>query len=139
MNREESSTGDTSAHTVLARGVDAVATWSARWVPSAFVVACLLTLVTFAMVLIVAHRSPVAALGYWTKGFWELLEFTMQMALIVLTGYMVAVSPAASRLLDAIAGLTTSDRGAIVLMALVSMAASWTHWGLGLIAGPIFL
>jgi short-chain fatty acids transporter len=123
----------------LARGVGAVARWSARWVPNAFVIACLLTLVTFAMVLLVVDQSPSAALGYWTRGFWELLEFTMQMALIVLTGYMVAVSPAASRLLGLIAGLATSNRGAVALMGLVSMTASWLHWGLGLIAGPIFL
>jgi short-chain fatty acids transporter len=123
----------------LARGVGAVARWSARWVPNAFVIACLLTLVTFAMVLLVVDKSPSAALGYWTRGFWELLEFTMQMALIVLTGYMVAVSPAASRLLGLIAGLVTSNRGAVALMGLVSMTASWLHWGLGLIAGPIFL
>ena len=81
--------------TLLVRGVDAMARWSARWVPNAFVIACLLTLITFAMVLLVTHHSPADALGYWTRGFWELLEFTMQMALIVLTGYMVAVSPAA--------------------------------------------
>jgi short-chain fatty acids transporter len=121
------------------RRVDAVARWSARWVPSSFVIACLLTLITFAMVLLVARKSPSEALGYWTRGFWELLEFTMQMALIVLTGYMVAVSPAASRLLELIAGLATSDRSAVALMAVVSMSASWLHWGLGLIAGPIFL
>jgi len=125
--------------TVLARGVDAMARWSARWVPNAFVIACLLTLITFAMVLLVSHKSPADALGYWSGGFWELLEFTMQMALIVLTGYMVAVSPAASRLLELIAGLATSNRGAVALMGVVSMTASWLHWGLGLIAGPIFL
>jgi short-chain fatty acids transporter len=63
----------------------------------------------------------------------------MQLSLIVLTGYVVAVSPAVSRLLELIAGLATSPRGAVALMGLVSMAASWLHWGLGLIAGPIFL
>src|SRR5207237_7896862 len=33
----------------------------------------------------------------------------------------------------------TGDRAAIALMGLVSMTAAWLHWGLGLIAGPIFL
>ena len=32
-----------------------------------------------------------------------------------------------------------TNRGAIALMGLVSMTASWLHWGLGFIAGPIFL
>src|SRR5438477_1465793 len=110
-----------------------------RWVPNSFVIACLLTLVTFGLVIGVAGRSPVAAEGYWTKGFWELLELTMQLALIVITGYIVAVSPLVSRLLEYIAGLASSDRTAVALMGLVSMTAAWLHWGLGLIAGPIFL
>jgi short-chain fatty acids transporter len=110
-----------------------------RWVPNSFVIACLLTLITFALVIVVAGKNPIAAEGYWAKGFWELLELTMQLALIVLTGYVVAVSPVMSRLLEYIAGLASTYRGAIVLMGLVSMGAAWLHWGLGLIAGPIFL
>jgi len=116
-----------------------MSTARARWVPNSFVIACLLTLVTFALVIGVARKSPVDAETYWTKGFWELLELTMQLALIVLTGYIVAVSPVMSRLLEFIAGLAPSDRAAVAMMGLVSMTAAWLHWGLGLIAGPIFL
>ena len=107
--------------------------------PNSFVIACLLTLVVFALVITIADKNPIAAQGYWVKGFWELLELTMQLSLIVLTGYVVAVSPVVSRLLEYIAGLATSPRGAVALIGLVSMGASWLHWGLGLIAGPIFL
>jgi short-chain fatty acids transporter len=124
---------------VLTRAANAAARWSARWVPSSFAIACLLTLVVFALVMTVAGKNPIAAQGYWVKGFWELLELTMQLALIVLTGYVVAVSPAMSRLLELLARRARTTRGAVVLMGLVSMAASWLHWGLGLIAGPIFL
>src|SRR4051812_46967506 len=116
-----------------------MSTARAHWVPNSFVIACLLTLVTFALVIGVAGKSPVEAETYWTKGFWELLELTMQLALIVLTGYIVAVSPVMSRLLEFIAGLAPGDRAAVAMMGLVSMAAAWLHWGLGLIAGPIFL
>ncbi|HVZ22388.1 MAG TPA: TIGR00366 family protein [Vicinamibacterales bacterium] len=110
-----------------------------QWVPNSFVIACLLTLVTFGLVIGVAGKNPIAAEGYWTKGFWELLELTMQLALIVLTGYIVAVSPVMSRVLAYLAGLAPTDRSAVALMGLVSMTAAWLHWGLGLIAGPIFL
>jgi short-chain fatty acids transporter len=127
------------ADPLLTRTVNAVAQWSARWVPNSFVIACLLTLVTFALVIGVAGKNPIAAQGYWTKGFWELLELTMQLSLIVLTGYIVAVSPIVSRGLELLADTASTNRGAVVLMGLVSMAASWLHWGLGLIAGPIFL
>jgi short-chain fatty acids transporter len=116
-----------------------MSTARAHWVPNSFVIACLLTLMTFVLVIGVAGKSPVEAVTYWTKGFWELLELTMQLALIVLTGYIVAVSPVMSRLLEFIAGLAPSDRAAVAMMGLVSMTAAWLHWGLGLIAGPIFL
>ena len=78
------------------------------WVPNSFVIACLLTLVTFVLVIGVAGKTPLQAESYWAKGFWELLELTMQLALIVLTGYIVAVSPPMARLLDYIAGLPSS-------------------------------
>ncbi len=109
------------------------------WVPNSFVIACLLTLVTFVLVMGVGGKTFFQAENYWAKGFWELLELTMQLALIVLTGYIVAVSPPMARLLDYVAGLPSSDRAAVALMGLVSMTAAWLHWGLGLIAGPIFL
>src|SRR5437763_13550334 len=110
-----------------------------HWVPNSFVIACLLTLVTFALVIGVAGKNPLAAEGYWTKGFWELLELTMQLALIVLTGYIVAVSPILSRLLEWLAGLPGSDRAAIALMGLVSMTAAWRRWGPGQSSGPAFV
>jgi short-chain fatty acids transporter len=87
----------------------------------------------------VGGKSFLAAEGYWAKGFWELLELTMQLALIVMTGYIVAVSPLMSRVLERLAAIASTDRAAVALMGLVSMTASWLHWGLGLIAGPIFL
>ena len=87
----------------------------------------------------VAGKTFLSAESYWVKGFWELLELTMQLALIVLTGYIVAVSPLMSRVLEGLAAIARSDRAAVALMGLVSMTASWLHWGLGLIAGPIFL
>ena len=127
------------ADAFLTRAVNAAARWSARWVPDSFVIARLLTLVTFALVIGVAGKTPIAAQGYWTKGFWELLELTMQLSLIVLTGYIVAVSPIVLRGLEWLADAPSTNRGAVVLMGLVSMAASWLHWGLDAIAGPIFL
>ena len=97
---------------VLTRAANAAARWSARWVPNSFVIACLLTLVVFVLVVTVAGKDPIAAQGYWIKGFWELLELTMQMSLIVLTGYVVAVSPAVSRLLESIGGACDDDHAA---------------------------
>src|SRR6185295_10157590 len=98
---------------LLTRAANAAAGWSARWVPNSFVIACLLTLVVFGLVIAVAGKNPIAAQGYWVKGFWELLELTMQLSLIVLTGYVVAVSPPMARLLEFTAGLATTNAGAV--------------------------
>src|SRR5437762_2490949 len=95
-----------------------------RWVPNSFVIACLLTLVTFALVIGVAGKNPIAAQGYWTKGFWELLELTMQLSLIVLTGYIVAVSPIVSRGLEWLATMVRTNRDAVVLLGFVSITTS---------------
>src|SRR5262245_65965240 len=95
-----------------------------RLVPNSFVIACLLTLVTFALVIGVAGKNPITAESYWTKGFWELLELTMQLALIVLTGYIIAISPAMSHLLEFVTGLASTERGAVALIGIVSMTAS---------------
>lgn len=127
------------APTSVGRVVEALTGWSSRWIPGSFAIACILTLITFGAVLLIQQKSPAEALGFWTHGFWHLLELTMQMGMILLTGYMMAVSPLASRVLSAIAGLPKSTLSAIVFMGLVSMLLNWMHWGLGLVGAPIFL
>src|SRR5262245_29275203 len=119
--------------------IDAINSWSERWIPSSFSLACLLTLLSFAAVLIVGHKTAVEALGYWNQGFWHLLELAMQMSLVLLTGYIVAVSPLISKGLGWIAELPRSGRAVVGLMAFGSMLLSWTHWGLGLVGAPIFM
>src|SRR5438046_10341895 len=108
-----------------------------RLVPNSFVIACLLTLVTFALVIGVAGKNPIAAQGYWTKGFWELLELTMQLSLIVLTGYIVAVSPVVSRGLPWLGGGGGPNRGGGVPLGLRCLAPSWCRLRRGLAAGPL--
>src|SRR3984957_16943690 len=66
--------------------------WAERWLPDAFVFALLATLVVLGLGLVAGHASPVALVDAWGKGFWELLPFTMQMALVIVTGYVLASS-----------------------------------------------
>ena len=39
------------------------------------------------------NDTPTQVLGFWGDGFWNLLEFSMQMVLIVVTGHVMASSP----------------------------------------------
>ena len=66
--------------------------WTEKWIPDALVIVWILSIITFIMALIWgrcgACRRPVQA---WGKGFWILLKFAMQMCLIMMTGYILAL------------------------------------------------
>jgi len=77
--------------------------------------------------------SPVAVVAAFGDGFWSLIVFTMQMAMVVISGYVVASSPPAAKLIDALAAVPRTGRGAIAFVAAVSMLTSLLNWGLSLI------
>ncbi|WIX33396.1 short-chain fatty acid transporter [Salinicola sp. JS01] len=109
-----------------------------RYLPDPYIFVLLLTLVAALAAMLFEQQSPLAVMRYWGDGFWGLLAFSMQMLLVLVTGFMLASSPPVKRLLDALAGLARSPGGAIVLVTLVSLAASWINWGFGLVIGALF-
>lgn len=113
--------------------------WTERVVPSAFAIALLLTFFTFAVAMSVAGATPLTVIVEWGNGFWALVPFAMQMALVVLTGFLVSTAPVVDRLFERIASRTRSPRGAVVRMALVSMGLAWVHWGLSLVGCAMFV
>lgn len=83
-----------------------------RWIPDAFVFALLATVVVFGAGLLVG-AGPLELTRAWGEGFWELLSFTMQMALVIVTGYVLASAGPVHRLVVAIARRARSPRGAV--------------------------
>jgi short-chain fatty acids transporter len=75
----------------------ALTRWSTRWVPDAWVIAVILSVVTFIIALIFTKSTVYQLVQYWGRGFWVLLSFAMQMSLIIMTGYILAVSPPVRR------------------------------------------
>ncbi len=124
---------------LLTRAALHLTRWTSRWVPSAFTIAALLTLMILILGVTVGGGTPLAVLHAWGAGFWALLKFGMQMSLIVFLGYLVAVSPPLRRVLDAVARLPRGPISAVVAMALTAMAIAWFHWGLGLIASAVLV
>jgi short-chain fatty acids transporter len=112
---------------------------SERWIPGAFTIAWLLTLIVFVLGLTVGRAGPLEILRHWGGGFWELLPFSMQMCLIIFTGSMVAVSPPLARGLARIAAIPRTPRQAVLLMALTSMLLALLHWGVSLVAGAVLI
>lgn len=65
-----------------------------KYMPSAYVFALLLTIITGVGALAWLHSSPMEVISSWYRGFFDLLAFAMQIVLIVITGYSIALSPA---------------------------------------------
>lgn len=106
--------------------------WTERWVPDAFIFALLATVVVFTAG--VATSSTVfQVVDAWGKGFWELIPFTMQMSLVIITGYVLASSPPVGRLIGALAGWPQTPRSAVAFVTFFSLASSWFNWGFSLI------
>jgi short-chain fatty acids transporter len=109
-----------------------------RYLPDPFVFVLVLTLIAGLAALIVQGTGPLEVVRYWGDGFWELLSFSMQMLLVLVTGYMMASTPLVRRGLASLAGLAATPGGAILLVSFISLAASWINWGFGLVVGALF-
>jgi len=113
--------------------------WTQRWVPGAFTIAWLLTLIVFVLAWTVGRASFLDSVRYWGDGFWELNLFSMQMCLVMFTGSVVAVSPPSARALAWVAARARSPRQAILLMALLSMLLALFHWGLSIVGSAMLV
>src|SRR5216684_340386 len=78
---------------LVARAALALTDWAERWVPDAFIFALLATVIVFLAALIATPSTPPQVVDAWGRGFWELIPFTMQMALIIITGHVLATPP----------------------------------------------
>jgi short-chain fatty acids transporter len=106
--------------------------WFERWFPDAFALALLAVAVVFAATL-AAGSSPVQAAQWFGTGFWDLVAFTMQMSMVVVTGYAVATAPPVYAVISRIAGIPKTGPGAAAFVALFSMLSSLLSWSFSLI------
>src|SRR5258706_13431488 len=97
--------------------------WFERWFPDAFVLALVAVAVIF--VGCVAMGGSVADPVRWFgSGFWDLTTFTMQVTMIIVTGYAVATAPPVHRVINRLAGVPKNGRSATAFVALFSMGSS---------------
>lgn len=75
--------------------------------------------------------------GEVKDGFWSLLSFAMQMALVLVLGSAMASAKACKKALAAIATLAHDKKSAILVTTFVSTICCWLNWGFGLIAGAL--
>jgi short-chain fatty acids transporter len=103
-----------------------------EWFPDAFSLALVAVAIVFIAAVSVGS-SPIQAAQWFGAGYWDLTAFTLQMSLIIITGYAVAVAPPVFRLIERLASIPRSAKAAIVFVALFSMLSSLISWSFTLI------
>ncbi len=122
---------------LLARAALRLTAWTERWVPDAFVFALLATIIVFFAAIIWTPSSPLQVIDAWGNGFWDLIAFTLQMSLIIITGHVLATSTPMGRAIRAIASWPATPRGAVAMVAFFAMFTSWFNWGFSLIFSAV--
>ena len=108
-----------------------------RYLPDAFVIAVLITLVVLLIGIVLNPTEPQVILQGWGDGFWTYLAFTMQMVLLLMTGMTLASVPFINRGLIRLASLAKKPWQGYVLTFLVSASAYYINWGLAIVVGAI--
>src|SRR5579872_910710 len=121
----------------LARAALALTDWTERWVPDAFIFALVATLLVFGAAIVFTPSTPFETVDAWGRGFWELIPFTLQMSLIIITGHVLATSPPMGRAIRAIASWPRTPKGAVALVTFFTLACSWLNWGFSLVFGAV--
>lgn len=122
----------------LARAALRFTDFAERWFPDAFVFVAIAVGIVAAAALL-NGASPVAVAGAFGDGYWSLIAFTLQMALMIVSGYAVAISPPVERFINWLASLPRTGRGAITLVATAGMAMSLVGWAMSLIFGAMLV
>lgn len=81
-----------------------------KYMPNAFVFAIILTIITGVGALIWVESSPIEVLNSWYEGFFDLLAFGMQVVLIIITGYSIALSSWVHRGIDRLTKVVSTPR-----------------------------
>lgn len=123
---------NSSEHGLFTRLGASLSDWSERWFPDAFVFALLAAIIVFVAGLILGSTLQQLVTWFGT-GFWSFVPFTMQMVVVVVSGYVVASSPPVYKLIVKLAGVPKTARGAVAYVAFISTFTSMISYGLSLI------
>jgi short-chain fatty acids transporter len=117
---------------MLARMGARIADFCERWFPDAFVFALAAIVIVFAGG-VASGIAPSKLAVEFGGGFWSLVNFTMQMAIVIIGGFVVATAPPVARLTTRLAAIPKTARGSVAFVAAFAMLSSLISWGLSLI------
>lgn len=109
-----------------------------RFLPDPLIFAILLTVLVFGMGVGITPKTTSQMVTIWGNGFWNLLAFSMQMALVLVTGHALASSGPVKSAMKSMASVANTPAQGVMLVTLVAAIASTINWGFGLVLGAMF-
>ncbi|MGK0385769.1 MAG: short-chain fatty acids transporter [Patiriisocius sp.] len=100
-----------------------------KYMPNAFVFAVLLTIITALGAFLWLEVTPIKIISSWYDGFFDLLGFAMQIVLIIITGFSIALSPLIKRGIDSFAGHIKSPKQVYFLVILIGSILTLVSFG----------
>ncbi len=120
MSQDLKNKSDPNEQSGMARLGASLADWSEKWFPDAYVFAAIAVLVVAAAALAMG-RTPTQVSVDFGKSFWNLIPFAMQMAFVVIGGYIVAVAPPVRRVIEFLARFPKTPKVAVAYVAFMAM------------------
>ncbi len=100
-----------------------------KYMPNAFVFAILLTLITGISAFAWLGATPLEIIKSWYNGFFDLLGFAMQIILIIITGFSIALSPLVKRGIDSLSSYIKTPTQVYFLVVFMGMLLSLISFG----------
>mgnify|MGYP001091567444 FL=1 len=100
-----------------------------KYMPNAFVFAIILTIVTATGAFFWLDVAPMKIIISWYDGFWSLLEFGMQIVLIIITGFSIALSPIVNKGIESLTRYIKTPRQVYFLIVFIGMLLSTVSFG----------
>ncbi len=138
INQDTTPEDETNDQSFMARLGARLADWSEKWFPDAYVFAAIAVVVVCGAALAMG-RTPTQVSIDFGKSFWNLIPFTMQMAFVVIGGYIVAVSAPVRRIINVLAAFPKDPKMAVAYVGFMAMVASLLSWGFSMIFAGILM
>lgn len=126
------------------RFFDAILKGLQNFLPSPFTLAVLLTLLSILLALLFTGPKPgtedayiLQIVDFWQGGIWNLLEFAMQMMLMLVLGHVLALSKFFDWVIKGSLVFCKDTASAALTVTLLTVLMGLFNWGLGLIFGAI--
>ena len=100
-----------------------------KYMPDAFVFAILLTFITALVAFIWLDTSPLKIITSWYDGFFDLLTFGMQIVLMIITGFSIALSPLVKKSIDFLTHYIKTPKKVYFSIILIGALLSMVSFG----------